>query len=364
MHSTPQKRIYPFVDYIRFVSMAGIVWAHTDIFPGTSGFLSIYSKPEQLLSYIAFKQIFKFSVISFFMISGYLLADQLRVISPMTFLMRRVGVIVTPYIIAFTLFLIFLTIQGDFFIPSNAKGFDTIKPFFYKVFYSPYWFIPVYFLTLITILVFHKYVYKIWFGGVLMLITSYYTFSELSQSKDHTTAFMGFVFYVWLGMFINEYKLVDRIKKWNTGLLLTLVVIAFALACYQSYSLFLNKTIFYFNNLRFFNQVYGVLFFCLLIKICPEKPNFGILNPRKETYGIYLYHYFAVLFIIRPIIEWLNKKGWYYGDNFLSLLFMFFCQFLFCYIITTVFVKLLNHYKIPVLGLNVNPLARKPVQEI
>jgi hypothetical protein len=364
MHSTPQKRIYPFVDYIRFVSMAGIVWAHTDIFPGSSGFLSIFSEPQQFLSYIAFKQFFKFSVISFFMISGYLLADQLRIISPMTFLKRRLGVIVTPYVIAFTLFLILLTVQGEFIIPINASVFTAGKLVLYKIFYSPYWFIPVYFFTLITILIFHRYVYKIWFGALLLLVTSYYTFSEVSQSKDHTTAFLGFVFYVWLGMIVNEYKIVDRIKKWNLSFLIALVAIAFMLACYQSYILFLSKTIFYFNNLRFFNQVYGILFFCLLVRICPEKPNFGILNPRKETYGIYLYHYFTVLFVLRPLIEWLNRKGWYYADNFLSLLFMFFCQFLFCYVITTAFVKLLNHYKIPVLGLNSNAITRRPFQEI
>ncbi|MBE9461821.1 acyltransferase family protein [Dyadobacter subterraneus] len=362
MHSN--KRIYPFVDFIRFFSMAGIVWAHTDVFPGNIAFTSLFFRPEYLAVYIGFKQIFKFSVISFFMISGILLADQLKVVKPITFLIRRLQVIIIPYLISFSIYLIFLSIYGDVAKLMKHSNISSFKIAVYILFYSPYWYIPVYLIALIVILVFHKFVNKIWFGSLLLLITIFYTFSPSSQTKDHTTAFFAFAFYVWLGILINEKKLIDKIKKWRIDVLIGLIVAAFVLASKQSYALLINHNTFYFNNLRFFNQIYGVLVFCLLIRICPEKPSFFILKPRQETYGIYLYHIFFVMFLVRPIIEWMNYKGWYPIDSFWLVLLIFIIQFILCYILTTAFIKILHFYRIPVLGIKAETSTTKSSRSI
>lgn len=174
---------------------------------------------------------------------------------------------------------------------SIASDLSTIA---YILFYSPYWYVPVYFITLIVILIFNRYMNKIWFGAILMLITAFYTFSFRSQIKDHTTAFFAFVFYVWLGMFINEKNLIEKIRKWRVDVLIILIVIALILASFQSYLLLVNHDLFYFNNLRFFNQVYGVLFFCLLIRICPQNPTFLSLIPgRKRMVFIFIMYFLS-----------------------------------------------------------------------
>jgi peptidoglycan/LPS O-acetylase OafA/YrhL len=77
MVETNKKYIYPFVDLIRFISMLGIVWAHTDAFPLQVNSFEFLKNIGDVEYFIVFKQIFKFSVVCFFMISGFLLGDNI-----------------------------------------------------------------------------------------------------------------------------------------------------------------------------------------------------------------------------------------------------------------------------------------------
>lgn len=59
------KNNYPFVDYIRFFSLVGIVFTHTDVYPQKWDFVAHFHEPVYIVSYIALKQITKFSTIFF-----------------------------------------------------------------------------------------------------------------------------------------------------------------------------------------------------------------------------------------------------------------------------------------------------------
>lgn len=343
--SQSRKKNYPFVDFIRFFSIMGIVWAHSDIFP--EKLILIEHFRDHAFAYIAFKQVFKFSVISFFIISGFLMGEQLKSLPPLVYFMNRVRSILGPYLIALTIFMLLVAIFVRPF--GDPTILDNLNNFFYLIFSTPYWYIPVYFLTFIFLLPFHKYFNKIWFGGILLLITAYYTYTTVHLGKNHTTSPFGFVFYVWFGTFIYNYDLIKKIRQIKWPLLIGLIVISFLLACYQSYALVLKHSPFFSNNLRVFNQVYGVLVFCFLIKICPENPSYWRLKPRQETFGIYLYHIYPFTFLFKPLVEWTYQEGWYPVDNFVLVMLIFVVQFVIGYLSTTFFVKWIRHSKIPIL---------------
>lgn len=346
MAKDDKKHIFPFVDLIRFISMLGIVWAHTDAFPIQVNSFDFLKKLDNVEYFIVFKQIFKFSVVCFFMISGLLLGDNISKVSPLLYFKRRVSTTFSSYIIAFfSFFLIFIIIR--LFIHNESIDVKYLfKDIYYTLFYTPYWFLPTYYIGLIIMLIFSKFVDSIKFGFLLLLITLYYTFSSLIFPSlvihDHTTAVFAFVFYIWLGAYIRNKGLIEKIKNIPISWLVTGVVIAFSLACYQSIELFNEGKKFFFNNLRIFNQIYGLLFFLLLVRICPEKPNFRMLNPRKESFGIYLYHFYFVAFFYPLIVIGIQRYfdfDLFENISILLIITYSFIHFILAYLTTLLFVR-------------------------
>lgn len=283
------------------------------------------------------------------MISGYLMADSLKINSRIVLFKNRLRSILRPFLFAFTIFTILLLMKGDFKDVLGNYSRSSFKSLFYFMFYSPFWFIPAYLFIVFILLICLRYVNTIFFGFILLSITAYYTLSTEYRFSSHTIEVPAFIFYVWLGIFINRYKLVDKIIRFNIFLLFAGLLTAYLLSCYQSYYLFEKKYVYFLSSLRFFNQVYGLLFFCFFVRICPQKPVFGIFKPRYETYGGYLYHFFIVVFVLKPFIEYIGTKGWFPDKNIFLVLCTFVLEFIICYAITTMLVKFIRYLKIPVL---------------
>ncbi len=325
--------------------MLGIVWAHTDAFPiGAEPltFLKNLNHPEY---FIAFKQIFKFSVICFFMISGFLLGDNMDHTRPVSYFKRRVSKTLRSYLLSFFVFMILL-LCFNYIINHQVISIVHFPRFAYNIlFYTPYWFMPTYYIGLMTMLLFSRYINSIGFGMILLAVTLFYTFSSFfieNKIYDHKTALFAFVFYIWLGGFIKKRMLVDKIKKIKVVWLIIAVSLTYVLACYQSFKLFEAGNQFFYNNLRIFNQLYGLAAFLLLIKICPEKPNFWKLNPRKETFGIYLYHFYFVAFIF-PLILMFSQKflGFHLSDQPVGIIIISsLVHFILAYVTALAFVRL------------------------
>lgn len=348
------KTNYPFVDFIRFISMMGIVWAHIPFFDQNETVANILSKIDHPMIYLSFMNFFKFGVFCFFIISGFLLGENLKNTTPLLYIKKRLKIILKPYIVVSVIFWIFSLIT-DFYIKNNTFSIiSALQIFKWNMLYTPLWFIPNYFLALGIILLFHKYIGSKRFGLILFVIMVIYSVFLVyipGYEKSHTTALFGFVFYLWLGVFIQQRNLIDKISGININVLIFATLVFFSLSIFESSQLYKNNFTTVFSILRFSNQLYALSMFALLVRICNTPPKFRFLNPRKETYGIYLYHGFITAFLIPIIFELIDRyfdvKLQYWYDYRVSLfIFLFLSFFVFCYVSTTLFVKLILKYNL------------------
>lgn len=348
------KLNYPFVDFIRFISMMGIVWAHIPFFEQNETTANILGKIDHPMIYLSFMNFFKFGVFCFFIISGFLLGENLRNTTPRSYVRKRLKIIVKPYIVVSVVFWIFALIS-NFYIKNNTFSvISALQIFKWNMIYTPLWFIPNYFLALGIILLFYKYIDSKRLGlslFVIMIIYSVFLVYTPDYQKSHTTALFGFVFYLWLGVFIQRNNVINKILNININFLIFVTLVFFSISIIESYQLYKHNFNTVFSILRFSNQLYSLSMFALLVRICNTPPKFRFLNPRKETYGIYLYHGLITSFLIPFIIEFIDRyfdvKLQYWYDYRVSLfIFLFLSFFIFCYVSTTLFVKLLLKYNI------------------
>ncbi len=348
---TFDKVSYAFVDMIRFLATIGIVYIHSYVpMKGmeTNEFLHHVNHAEY---YLYVKQLFKFSTICYFLIAGFLLADKSIESSPFAYYLRRLKVIAIPYVLALAIFIAGLALQKYFTSGQHITLAYIIEIFKYVMLYSPFWYIPNYLLCLLVIVCFSKYSSSVYFGGILFLLTLWNTWYNVyaGNTHTHTTALTGFIFYMWLGMYFKKKNLIAGMQ--SAGPLVTggVLLFCYILSCFESRYMFyhthITETL---NTLRVTNQLYSVAFFALIVSCCQKPPNFGILNPRKETYGIYLYHSLFTFIIVGVLEQWLtNSFGIsFFSYNVYNILLLNFASFVISYIATTVLVKLLMRYNL------------------
>lgn len=330
--------------------MIGIVWAHVVLWPTTRGGSTELFNDSYMVAYIPYKQIFKFAVICFFMISGFLLGDKITTTDSIQYFKNRFNTTIKPYLIAFSVFLGLLLIRA-FLLKRNVTDTNSLGSIIKFCIYNTFfWYLPNYFICLAVILVFKKYL-KSWYLGLsLLCITLLYTILTVytnTFSAGHSTALFAYVFYLWLGAFIRHKNLVNNIIKSRLYPILALAICLFALSSLESYILY-KLDLQHFNILRIFNQLYSVAMFVLLVKLGSKKMNFGIFNPRKESYGIYLYHGFFVYFVFPKLIilinDYLGIQLW--STNTWLRLFLITLYAILTYVLTVLLTKLLIHFKL------------------
>lgn len=182
---------YPFVDWIRMISMIGIVWAHIS----NETLIEQYSPTSDIYLFSFFMNFWKFGVICFFMISGFLLGSKIKTTSPLSFFNKRLAVTGKAYllVILLTLFL-YLVKNYIFHLPSSKTFFPFVHEMLFK---SSLWFLPNYWIGLIIILLFRKYLDNFEFGLVLFAITLFFAryFVYSSNTISHTYAVLAYVIY-------------------------------------------------------------------------------------------------------------------------------------------------------------------------
>jgi membrane-bound acyltransferase YfiQ involved in biofilm formation len=280
---------YVFVNNIRFLAMVAIVYGHSN------GIISNIGGAFGHLQYALFQSA-KFGTIGFFLISGFLLGEGLSRYSPSVYFIRRVRGVFLPWIFWSTVWLLaMLPILRD---NSRHLGF-TRSPFgraayayFSLVFiHSIYWFVPNFFLCLAVVLFLYKRVPQRVQGAAFLAASLFYGVNIYLGlvPKIHSSALFGFVFYLWLGMV--AYRNRQRFQSWldrvSWSVLLAWIAIAGLLALGEMHQL--NSSGEGTNTLRISNQIYSVLAVCAIAKFRrPLMPRF--INPRTETFGIYLLH--------------------------------------------------------------------------
>jgi len=313
---------YDFIDALRFISMFGIVMEHSSFFFGAK-FKSFDEKIIQIFSL----QFFKFGTIIFFLLAGFLIGDKFNTYSTKEYLKRRLDNTVKPWLFWVV---VLLTLNYTDVAVRNLKSGDsifyskTVEIFFADlgniIFNTSFWFIPNFLICIAILLLCRKYLYNLYFGGFLMVLSLLYSINLYLDifPTSHTTALFGFIFYLWLGVQINRYyeqfKLI--IQKTSLLILAVLTLITFLFSSIESYYLLVKLPTDPFNTLRITNILYSLVCFALLYKL-GNKISLQKFKPSIFTFGIYLVHQILVFrlmpLIFRPLnINFENKSAYYF----------------------------------------------------
>jgi len=342
---------YPFVNLVRFIATIGIVFLHSGIPLAGNDYNVVIHKVSHIEYYLLLRQVFKFATICYFMIAGFLLADKVTEANPFHYYKRRLNILVKPYVFSFAIFIILLLIRDYALTGAEFKWYDILKSIKFSLLYTAYWYVPNYLISLLIIVGFARYIQSPYFGLLLFGLTLFYTWYDVYSSHhtaSHTTALFGFVFYMWLGVYIKRNNVVQKIKKLNFMHLVTVVLFTFLVSNFESYYLFhythIRDSL---NTLRISNQLYSVAVFVLLVAFCNKPLKFGIFNPRNETYGIYLYHSFFTFFVLPSVENWISYHYHitFFSYNVLGMIGMTLINCAISYFLTTALVKVLLRYK-------------------
>lgn len=309
-----------------------------------------------LLVFFTLKNIMKYGTIVFFIASGFLLGQSLENESALSILKKKKDKIIKPYLIFLSLYIITLPIKDLFthYNPIDPNFFIYIlKKIHIGFFQSNYWFIISFFISLIALLAFKKFLQKNIIGYLLSLITLFYAINVHTEwiTPLHTTAYIGFTFFMWLGFKLYNIrdKFLPFLDKSCWEFLFSLVCLALIISVFESYILYWNKSEDPLNSIRFSNILYSMAVFLFLAKLGMTF-HFKRAHPRTETFGLFLIHPFTISFlklviiVIFPFLEqYLNTKA-----SNVSVFAIFFIQlfmFLATYFITLFLVKTINRTK-------------------
>ncbi|CAM4360964.1 Acyltransferase family protein [Pedobacter westerhofensis] len=340
---------YAFVDWIRMISMLGIIWAHTPAFAAGTSYLMLDNVPL----YCFVMDFFKFGVICFFMISGFLLAGKIHTEPPMAYFKRRIYATLIPYLFAFSgIVLLFIFKTYVLHMAGDMNVGQYIVDMFLN---SALWFLPSYWLSLIVIMCCRRYLDSKIFGLFLLLVTLGHTwyFAYSANAQSHVHALFAFILYLWLGYYIGRFNLAGYFSKIKISTLLAAFVLVYILSSAESVALWQKGFREPLSILRISNQIYSVLAFITMMRIFDQPLHSNWIKPRSETFGIYLYHMFP-LAVLAFLLKFLSKFG---VDTFSLLtttfLSWFIIKFIFVYFTTVILVKVLLRLNIGFLGTNV-----------
>ncbi|RZM21615.1 MAG: acyltransferase [Pedobacter sp.] len=311
--STPVSTNYGFVNWIRLVATFSIVYEHS---------LLIYTVgPSQVRTYQMVSQPFKFGTICFFIISGYLLGRKLTPDdSPWLYYRRRLLSVGLPFVIAFGLY--YLKMIGVFgrltgkLMASELSTTFLVKVFYTNLFFTSYWFVFSLLTALAILFLFWRQTKSLIFGWVSFAVTCFFAANIYNNWFDsaHTIAMPAYVFYLWLGTWLarnNAY--IKRMQSLSSPILTIILLLTMGLAYLESDLLWSLKASNPTNTLRPTNQLFSLVAFLWLIRHDPSKQLTAWLNPRTESFGIYLYHMFFVdlatnIAIKLPYLNWLSDS--------------------------------------------------------
>ena len=286
-HSKPD---YLFVSNIRFLAMISIVGVHT---------LRLWREAAPPVGYLQLlmTQAMKFGTIGFFLISGFLLGEGMTRTSRKRYFYRRVKGVFVPW--AFWSFVWFVIAfwgarrAGDGLMLEGSLRELAHQYLEFVTVRSIYWFVPNFFICLMLVIWLHKRLPDLVQGALFLGCSLFYGLNVYWKfvPVKHTSALLGFVFYLWLGLF--AYKRREELMRWMQETswvqLAFLVAGAAFLSLGEMHLLRRLQSADEFNTLRLSNQAYSVLMMLLFVKSRRELfPKF--VHVRTETFGIFLIH--------------------------------------------------------------------------
>jgi len=309
----PVKKSFDFVDTIRCISMFGIVYEHSAVLWG----LKYTSTADTWLQIMAM-QFWKFATIAFFIIGGFLINYKFTEYTPLQYLSRRFKNTIKPWLF-WIIVLVMLNLLHNWIlhVKSGDDLFSGMTPlsyfaeqFRYILFESSFWFILNFLICISILLIFKRYLYNLWFGlfwGVVSLVYSVNLYQEWFVTH-HSAALFGFVFYLWLGVYLNRYydQVMAFVRQFKWSWLIIINLTFFVLSCLEVIHLVNEGSNDQYNTLRISNIAYSLTMFFLLLKIGSIKFIDRKLTPRATTFGIYLIHQILIIRLLPEVFKW-NK---------------------------------------------------------
>jgi hypothetical protein len=349
--STPiqkeEKLNYDFIDSLRFIAIITIVLEHSYIWPEPKFFKDVYEQSIQLFT----MQVFKFGTILFYILAGFLIGDKIHTTTSLNYLKRRFDGTFKPWLFWVIIFLILIYanllvvyIKGSW-SPLFEKPLWGFGEHIYNIVVNTsFWFILNFLGSISILLIFRKYLYNWKVGVFLGLCSLFYSLNLYHEwiFSQHTTAILGFVFYLWLGVILHKYfnEFNVWIKKKSVWILGLVTVIALILSCMESlYLIKAGVKADPYNTLRFSNIIYSLVCFVFLYRLGNPKW-IKKLNPRSSTYGIHLIHYIIIVQVLPTIFNPLHITS--AGKTSFELVLIQYIRFFFVYFVSYFLVYLIN----------------------
>jgi hypothetical protein len=338
-----KKQNYDFIDHIRAIAMIAIVAEHS---LGTNPVIG----SDNYWVNIGMAQLTKFGTIAFFLLAGFLIGDKFTDYTPGQYLKRRFSNTFGPWLFWSGMFIVCymvnLQVKANMYHDDRFNWENIWNEIQMVYLYSNYWFIINFMVSITLLLIFKKYLYSLKLGLMFFAFTLFYSVNVYFNwvNPAHTTAILGFVFFLWLGAQLRKnWLMVEQyIKKVPYWLIIVLFAISYTMAYQEILLIMARKSIHGFNTLRFSNILYSLSVFALLLKIRTFKA-LDALQPRQTTFGIYLIHAIILVFATPEILRPLHIEG-----GTLSLVpFILYNLMLVVlnYSITWMLVKLINYTK-------------------
>lgn len=327
--------------------MIGIVFEHTEKF-GSTNYASFYTSMLQ----VSFLQFFKFATIAFFLIAGFLINHKFTEYTPWQYLKNRFKSTIGPWVLWINvlilvdiinlLFIAYFLYNGERHMPSPFLDY-LLSSYYYIIINTSFWFILNFLICIAILLLFKRFIYNLVFGGILALTSLFYSLNLYHGwiRTQHTTALFGFVFFLWLGAYMNKH--IDVLYRFIRGISwLWLVGITTILFLFADLEIIYLKSIGLedaYNTLRLTNILYSLSFFLILFKIGSIQFVNKIFQPRKTTFGIYLIHQLVILHFLEGIF---HPFHWYVGSmTSIEAIFYSILRFIIAYFISMLIVRVL-----------------------
>ncbi|MGY3211000.1 acyltransferase family protein [Mucilaginibacter sp. HD30] len=309
INEAPTKKNYDFIDAIRCLAMIAIVAEHC------IGSYNFAKGTDNYWGYIGLVQLTKFGTVAFFLLAGFLISDKFTAYSPAQYLKRRISTTFGPWVfwslINVAAMLINMAVKERIY----HRGEFNLANILFRIqevyLYSNYWFIINFLISITILLIFRRYLYSLYLGIPLLLFTVFYAVNIHFEwiEPRHTTAILGFVFFLWLGAqlrrHLHQVELI--IKKLPYALIILMLLVTYGLSVLETYQL-TGRSADITNTLRYSNLLYSLVFFALLLKIKTFAFT-SFLKPRQTTFGIYLIHSIIVAFVVPEIFIHFNLDG-------------------------------------------------------
>ncbi|MDN3587413.1 acyltransferase [Pedobacter aquatilis] len=342
-----ERANYDFIDSLRFIAIITIVIEHTYMWPEPKFFKDVYEQSIQLFT----MQVFKFGTIMFYILAGFLIGDKIHTTTSLQYLKRRFDGTFKPWLFWVCIFLIL--IYANLFVvyikhswsPMFEEPLWGLGEHIYNIVVkTSFWFILNFLGSISILLIFRKHLYSYKVGIFLGLCSLFYSINLYHEwiYSTHTTAILGFVFYLWLGVILHKYfkEFNTWVKRRSVYTLGLAAVIALVISCWESYYL-INAGVKAdpYNTLKFTNIVYSLVCFVFLYRL--GNPQWiKKLNPRSSTYGIHLIHYIIIVQVLPTIFNPLGITS--AGKSSFELVIIQYVRFFMAYFASYFLVYLIN----------------------